>query len=416
MGEHKEHSRRGILANSALNIGGQFAVGAAGALGALITAHVLGAEALGILGVTFILADLGRPLSSFTHVPSIMEVHRDEDPDVVFATSLAIKLGLSALFSVLILALSPLLVNAFHLPPMTVFLASAVVLVGSFYEVGSARLEAENRMTRSNLILGAGSLVGLLIILALWLSGLLTIYTSILATVLANVAMSIGAILFVRWPFRARIDVKIGKRLLSYGVRILATALLTQGLLQSETLLVSAFLDNHQAGVYTVVLSLALVMVTAANAVSVAVLPALSRSHGKGEDTSRGYQHGTLIALGIGIALGVFFILAGPWILSLYGPDFAEGYVPLVILTLFGVFASAVVPATSMLNVHGHAGTQTKISLVLLVAHVILSIVLLRSFGLVGAAVATTIVFAAGTLATWSKVKEFTGAWPFPLT
>lgn len=197
---------RGILANTALNIGGRSAVGVAGALGALITAHVLGAEALGILGVTFILADFGRPLSSFTHVPSIMEVHRGEEPDVVFATSLVIKLALSAVFSVAILAVSPLLMATFHLPPMTVFLASGVVLVGSFFEVGSARLEAEDRMTRSNVILAAGSLVGLAVVLGLWLTGHLDIYASILATVVANVAMSIGAILFVRWPFHARID------------------------------------------------------------------------------------------------------------------------------------------------------------------------------------------------------------------
>jgi O-antigen/teichoic acid export membrane protein len=83
------------------------------------------------------------------------------------------------------------------------------------------------------------------------------------------------------------------------------------------------------------------------------------------------------------------------------------------VLTLFGLSASLSVPATSMLNVHGHAGTQTAISLALLVTHLVLSVFLLQRFGLLGGAVATTIVFAVGTLATWRKVREYTGAWPF---
>lgn len=164
------------------------------------------------------------------------------------------------------------------------------------------------------------------------------------------------------------------------------------------------------------ILSLALVMVTAANSVSVAVLPALSRAQGARKGISKGYQRGTLIALGIGVALAAFFVLAGRWILGLYGPTFEEGYAPLVILTIFGICASAVVPATSMLNVHGHAGTRAAISLSLLVGHIVPSIVLLQRYGLVGAAVATALVFAAGTVATRSKVREFTGAWPFALT
>ena len=331
----------------------------------------------------------------------------------MFATSLVIKLVLSTIFSVVILALSPLLVAEFHLPPMTVLMASGVVLVGSFFEVGSARLEAENRMSRSNVILAVGALAGLAALAILWATGHLSIYTSIGATILANGTMSLLAIYLVRWPLKAKLDLDLAKQMTSYGLRILTTAVLTQGLLQAETLLVSHFLDNRQAGIYTVVLSLALVMVTASQAISVSILPSLSRAHGKGRDTSMGYQKGTLIALGVGLALAAFFILAGRWILSLYGPDFVEGYVPLVVLTFFGIFASLTVPATSMLNVHGRAGTQTIISLVLLVIHVSLSIVLLRRLGLLGAAIATTSVFLLGTLAAWSKVRKHTGAWPF---
>jgi O-antigen/teichoic acid export membrane protein len=402
----------GILLNSAMNIGGQVLAGALGALGGLLTVRALGPEGYGILGVTFILADFGRPLSSFTHIPSILQVHRGREPGVVFATSLAIKLTLSALFCVAILVVSPFLVETFHLPPWTVVLASVVILAGSFYEVGAARLEAENRMARSNVIYLSGLVAGLAGITFLFLMGWLTVYTSILMPILANVAMSIGAL--VTQPVRrVRVDWRLGLDMTNYGWRILATALLTQGLLQTDTLLISHMLGNAQAGVYTVVFALTYVMVTASSAMGVALVAALSELAGRGEDTRSGYQRGTLIALGVGLALGVVYLVGGRTILGFYGSEFEEGYLPLLILTVFGVAASLAIPAATMLNVHGRAGTQTVISLAQLALNVPLNVWLIGEYGLTGAALATTSVFLVGTLASWVTVRRVTGAWPF---
>src|SRR5438552_17226977 len=145
VGEPREGGRRsgpGILVNSATNIAGQASIAALGAVGGVLSAKALGPEGVGVLVITFILADFGRPLTSFTHVPSILQVHRGRDPEAVFGTSLAVKLLLSTLFSLALLVLSPVLVEKFHLEsaPYAVQLASLVVLLGSFFEVGSARL------------------------------------------------------------------------------------------------------------------------------------------------------------------------------------------------------------------------------------------------------------------------------------
>jgi O-antigen/teichoic acid export membrane protein len=403
----------GVLRNTALNMGGQVALVLMGAVGSLVNARALGPELLGVLGVTFILADFGRPLTSFTHVPSIMEVHRGQEPDVVFATSLAIKLCLSALFSVVVWLAAPMLAETFHLPPDTVLLASGIVIVSSFYEVGAARLESENRMARSNLILAAGTSVGVVALVAFYVLGMLTVYTSIAAVVLANLAMSVGSILFVRWPFHARFDRKLGLAMARYGSRILVTALVAQALLQAETLLISHFVNNHDAGVFTVVFGLALLMVTSAQAVGVAVTPELSKQESAGVDTTPAYQRATLISLVVSCALAAGLILLGRWILGIYGAGYEEGYLPLVVLTVFGTCGALAVPAAAMLNVHGHAGTQMRIGLTLVLLNLVLSLALIQRFGLVGAAWALASVFALGMVASWVMVRRLTGAMPF---
>lgn len=403
----------GILLNSATNILGQGGLAIVGAITGLLTARALGPEGVGVLGVTFILADFGRPLSSFTHVPSILHYHRGRDAEVVFDTSLAIKLVLSTVFSLTLLVASPFLEATFALPQWSVLLATMVVLVGSFYEVGAARLEAENKMVRSNVILVVGAIVGLVGVVALYLTDSLTVYTSIVTTILANAAMSIGALLRAHKPIFRRIEIALGLDMASYGIRILATALLTQGLLQTNTLLISHLRGNAAAGVYTIVFNLTFVMVTASAAMGVALLAALSQLAGRGEDTGMGYQRGTIIALGVGLGLGAAYVIFGRFILAFYGESFLDGYPALLILTLFGLAAALAVPAAAMLNVHGRAGTQTLISLSQLALNVPLSILLINLWGLTGAAVATTSLFLVGTVASWVIVKRVTGHWPF---
>jgi len=156
-------------------------------------------------------------------------------------------------------------------------------------------------------------------------------------------------------------------------------------------------------------------MVTASAAMGVALVAALSELAGRGEETYRGYQRGTLIALGLGLSLGLVFVVAGRFVLGIYGPAFLAGYPALLLLTTFGIAASLAVPAATMLNVHGHAGTQTIISLAQLAVNVPLGILFIGRWGITGAAFATTVVFLVGTVASWALVRRYTGHWPFSL-
>lgn len=403
---------RGVLENSAINLMGLVAGSLFGVASGWITARVLGPAGVGVLAVVFGLIEFGRGLTNFTHNPSILEVHRGRDPGAVWGTSLVLKFVGALVFVALVASLSPLLAETFRVPAVAIILTSFLLVVGAFQEVGTARWEAENRMVQRNLLVASGPFVGFLAVLAFVAAGRYDVYAAVLTSIIGTTAMSLGFLSV--WPdARAmRYDGAVASYLIRYGSRLVAATFLTQALLWTDTLMVSGILGNASAGVYNVVFQITFVMVTASTAVGVALLPAMSELRGRGEDTSLAYHRGTLLALGLSLLLAAVLAPAGPLILRLYGPGFEGGYPALLVLLLFGVTAASSVPAQSMMMVHDRAGTLTLLSFAMAAVNIPVNYLLIGKLGILGASIATTVVFALGMLATWTIVHRTTGAWP----
>lgn len=403
----------GVVLNSVSTMAGRIVGYGFGFASNILTAHRLDAVGVGILAVTFGLVEFGRALSNFTHNPSILAYHRGTSAEKAFGTSLALKLAGSVLFTAVAALAAPALADVFHVPPVAIVLASLGLVLGSFYEVGAARLEADNRMLLSNAILSVGPAVGLGAVVAFILADNFTVTTSIVSTLLAVAAMSLGFVLAWRGPWRLAFDGGTARYLLGYGSRIVATTLLTQALIWTDTLMVSALRGNTEAGVYNVVFQITFVMVTASVSIGIALLPAMSRAAGRGEDTTVEYQRATLFALVLALGLALAFVVGGRVILGVYGSEFVDGYPALLVLTAFGVAGALVVPASTLLTVHGHASAITALSLAQALLNVVLNYVLITRYGYLGAAVATSSIFVLGTLGTWWLVRHYTGALPF---
>lgn len=402
-----------VMGNSAVNLVGLLLANGLSALGGLVTARVLGAEAVGILAVAFGLVEFGRSLSNFTHNPSILAYHRDPDVGRVFGTSLVLKVAGSTLFIALAAALDPFAVRAFDLPPWALTLTSTVIVLGSFPEIGAARLEAEHKVVQRNLLLVTGPAVGMLAVLLFILAGAYGVYAAILTSLVGTVAMSVAFAAAWPRPWGFRYDRKVAGYLFGYGSRIVASGILAQALIWTDTLMISYLLGHEAAGVYNVVFQLTFVMVVASVSIGTALLPAMSQLAGRGESTDLSYQRGSLLSLGVSIPVALAYVLAGPFFLGLYGGEFQDGYASLLILTVFGLAGALAVPAASALTVHGRAGLLTLISLGQALLNVPANYVLIQVWGITGAALATTTVFVAGTLLLWYAVRRTTGAWPF---
>ncbi|GEM_PF-4482017 len=401
-----------VLFNSAANLAGLAAGNFFGFLAGLITARALGPAGVGVLAVSFGISEFGRSLSNFTHNPSIVVYHRGEPAAKVFGTSLLLKLIGTSFFVALIAAFSVPLGSFFSVPWWAVVLTSLVLVVGVFQEIGAARFEAENRMVFRNVLIALGPTFTLLAVGVLVLTRHFNVATSILTSVLGTLAMSVGFALYWRSPWRLRFDRGVASYLVSHGSRIALATFLNSSLIWTDTLLISHFLDNSQAGVYQAAFSLTFVMVTASVAIGVALVPVMSRLAGKGESTAHAYQRGTFLALLLALAIATGYLLLGRVILSFYGPGFGAGYVPLLILTLFGIFGALAVPATSVLMVHDKAGRLILVGAAQVAINLPLNLLLIQRYGITGAAIATTTAFTLGTIALWIIVRRETGAWP----
>lgn len=107
-------------------------------------------------------------------------------------------------------------------------------------------------------------------------------------------------------------------------------------------------------------------------------------------------------------AIGVFWLL-GDKILMVFGEEFAKGHMCLVILALSQAYRAALGPASQMLNLAGMEYKTLPVFTVCLVSMPLLSIGLVPSLGLNGAAVAVLLVTMVWT--TWLAilVKKVTG-------
>ncbi|WP_265517555.1 lipopolysaccharide biosynthesis protein [Nitratireductor luteus] len=106
--------------------------------------------------------------------------------------------------------------------------------------------------------------------------------------------------------------------------------------------------------------------------------------------------------------MGIFVLLVGKPILTLFGPGFDAGYPLLFLLVAAVVGRSAVGPAESMLTMSGHQNVCAGIYAVTLAINIGLNILLIPVLGLWGAALATAIamIFEATALAfiVWRKL------------
>jgi O-antigen/teichoic acid export membrane protein len=95
-----------------------------------------------------------------------------------------------------------------------------------------------------------------------------------------------------------------------------------------------------------------------------------------------------------GSAVALILVL-GNWLLDMFGPGFEAGEPALAILAVGVVVRVAAGPSEDMLNMTGHSALSASTYLVMVVVNIALNVVLVTSFGILGAAVASSLALTA---------------------
>lgn len=108
-----------------------------------------------------------------------------------------------------------------------------------------------------------------------------------------------------------------------------------------------------------------------------------------------------LVATGLALLLFVSVLVAGPYALMLFGPEFAEGALPVSILCLGLVVRAAFGPASLVLSMHDRPWASLPSVMLGLGALVIGNYSLVPPYGLMGAAVSAFIAISLWSVSLW---------------
>ncbi len=180
---------------------------------------------------------------------------------------------------------------------------------------------------------------------------------------------------------------------------------------QTDVLMLGAMRNTTEAGVYAVASQLATLITFAIMAANTIVAPMIAALHAQGRraELQRVLTLSSRGVLAYAIPVVLVLVVAGRWILSLYGPAFVAGYVPLLVLAV-GQLAIAVCGSVGfLLTMTGHEGVATRAIGLSALVNVLLNLALIPRLGQTGAAIATAIATAMRSLVLSRQVHRLLG-------
>ena len=168
---------------------------------------------------------------------------------------------------------------------------------------------------------------------------------------------------------------------------------------QIDVLMVGSLMGPGDAGVYAVAVRIAGFVLFGLIAINAIAAPLIAELFGTGRRAQlQAMLRATAWAnAGFALAVGAAIVIAGEWILTLFGAGFEHGYRALVICVI-GYLISALAGSVGFLmTMTGHERQAARIMALAVAANIALNLILIPIWGLVGAALATAM-----TTAMWN--------------
>jgi O-antigen/teichoic acid export membrane protein len=179
----------------------------------------------------------------------------------------------------------------------------------------------------------------------------------------------------------------------------------------TDILLVGHLLDPHSVAIYFAVIRTSGLIGFIAFSVNAFAVPRFAEIHGTGTRAElQAFVSGVIRLMFWPSLLAALAMAAiGPYLLSLFGPDFGAGY-PAMLVVLTGlVLRAATLPVEYLLNMTGHHRDTVRVYGAAAAANVVLNLVLIPPLGLLGAAVASYVAMLGGNLCLYRLVRERLG-------
>jgi O-antigen/teichoic acid export membrane protein len=393
-----------LLSSSSLIFVGMILTSVATLLERVIIARAFDVSVYGdvSIGLAIVSITTGLSIAGLNHgVPRFISRFDDEASiRGVWLTGFTVSIGLSVLFTAaLFLNLSFVTGTFFESPGvdslLRLFVLAIPVTVAFRLGLGALR-GMEN--TRYKIYAGDLLYPGLRL---LALAGLIVAGVGVMsagyAYLIAAVAAFLAAhVLFHRLvPLVGPVDLRI-RPLVSFSAPLVVSTILAVLLTRTDLLMLGYFKSSGDAGLYSASYSLATSLLVVVSSMGYLYLPLTSRldAEGEREAVNEVYQITTKWMFILSFpAFVVFVAFAGDLLSLVFGSEYRAGATALVILTL-GFFSNVVVGRNrETLSALGFTKQILAANVVALALNFVLNLVLIPPYGIVGAAVASTVSY-----------------------
>jgi len=192
--------------------------------------------------------------------------------------------------------------------------------------------------------------------------------------------------------------------ILKVGVPLLVSGSLFLVISWTDTLMIGYFMDSTDVGVYRIAFKIATLITFIQFAVNSIAAPAIAEFYAKDDLPSlRKYakQIGVINAV-FAIPVAIFILVFAEPLLSLFGAEYKTGAFLLPILAVGQLVNALAGPVMYILNMTGKEKVSQRIMIWMTLVNIILNLLLIPSYGLLGAAIATTV-----SMVAWNIIAAF---------
>lgn len=391
-----------------------------GFLSTLVLTRWLGASdfglfilALAIFQCAGLFGDLGLRYGALRFVALAVGRQDQGEGRRVIGTVIRYSTRASIVGAAVLLATTPLLAGWFRQPAFR-WLIPVLALSLPFATVGTVLMSVLQAFKRLGAIATLWNFVDPLVRIGVFVA-FAALGWGVGAAVISHLAAAIGvlggALLWLRPQLPAAGDRSTrGEegQILAFSLPMSLSHVASLAIQSADSLFLGYFTTARDVGIYGVASRVAALGGMALLAASMSFSPQANVLYGRGDLEGIGqlYRQVTRWLIVLSLPLFVLTVVFAPWVLTLFGAEFREGWLVLLIL-LFGTFMNVVTgPAGDLAVVAGRSRIVLAVAVALAVLNISLNWALVPRWGIIGGAVAM-----ATTVATSNVTNVLLGWW-----
>ena len=376
-----------------------------GLISSLMIARYYGANVVGlvaiinsVLSIFIIFGLMGTNVAILRFIPEYIEKYSLSDAYAIYKKILLLVFTLSFIGGILLYFSAPFIASdIFHNKDLTIFLliAAPFILMRTLTTINSETLRGLRKIKLYALVQFLTSLINLVLLILLTYF-LYDKYNPIYILFISIFLLFIVLFLMIKKQFRSTektISKMSTSQIVNLSFPMFLTASMQMVIVQTDTVMLGIMRTVEEVGVYAIVVKLALLTSFILTAVNSMAAPKFSQLYhsGKMEDLKIVAQKSAQLIFWSSLPLILIYILAGYYILQIFGDEFTNGYYALIFLAI-GQFVNAAVGSVGyFLNMTGHQKVFKNIILFAALLNLVLNFILIPMYGITGAAIASTI-------------------------